>query len=216
MKPARIEALSDGIFAIVMTLLVLELHVPTVEVYQAGTVSSELLQALGLLWPKFLSFVVSFILIGIYWTGHHIQFGFVKKANFNFIWLNMLFLLLISVIPFSTALLGEYPFAQISIIIYGLNLISAGLLLYGNWRYARTRDLIDASAISSELRRNARQKILLPPFMYFMAILASFVNTKVSLVLFILGPIVYFIPVTTRLWDTITDPLGRHRDTTTG
>lgn len=203
MKPSRIEALSDGIFAIVMTLLVLELKVPVAET------SYDLIEGLATLWPKFVSFIISFLILGIYWGGHHIQFGFVKRANFNFMWLNIIFLLSISLIPFSTALLGEHPYEQIALITYGINLIICALLLYANWKYAQRHNLVDTAEISAELRRNARHKILLPPTLYFIAIVLSFVNTRLSLLLFIAGPLIYFIPVSTRIWNAITDPFSK-------
>ncbi len=203
MKPARIEALSDGIFAIVMTLLVLELRVPAAEV------STDLAHSLALLWPKFISFIISFLILGIYWGGHHIQFGFVKRANFNFMWINIIFLLFVSLIPFSTALIGEHPYEQIALVIYGINLIICALILYASWRYARKNALIESREISEELRRNARHKMLLPPTLYFIAILLSFIDTRLSLALFVAGPLIYFIPVSTRVWNALTDPLSR-------
>lgn len=204
MKPSRIEALSDGIFAIVMTLLVLELHVPHV----AGALSTALLD----LWPKVLVFVISFVILAIYWTGHHIQFTFVKAANFNYTWLNILFLLAICLVPFSSALLGEYPLKQTSQLVYGINLIFCGLLLYIAWRYAQKAGLVEPQRMTKELRRNSRHKMLLPPLLYVLAILVSFVDTRASLFFFAFGPVTYFIPVDSRLWNFLLNPFPAFSD----
>ncbi len=201
MKPSRIEALADGIFAIVMTILILEIKVP---------IGEDIGPALLALWPKFLSFVISFVIVSIYWTSHHIQFSKIKSSNFSHLWLNIFFMLAVCVIPFSTGLLGEHPHNQVAQIFYGLNLIMCGVIMFRSWNYAIANDrLVEAGTVSQELRYNAQQKMLLPPFVYLIAIIASFFNTNLSLALFVLGPIIYFIPVTTRTWEIVADPFGK-------
>lgn len=202
MKPARIEALADGVFAIVMTLLILEIGVPVV--HESSHMNQDLVMGLAALWPKLVSFVASFLVLGIYWGGHHLIFGQVKRITFHYMWLNLLFLLAVTFIPFSTALLGEYPFQPIAQIIYGLNLIIAGLLLHAVWRVALRIDLVDHAVISHEMRRNARNKILLPSLIYAIGIALVFWNPTISIAAFILGPILYLLPVDTRLWKLIT------------
>ncbi len=105
LKPNRMEALSDGVFAIVMTLLVIELSVPLISKLKAA---EELGGMLTEMWPKFLAFAVSFLVLGILWSIHHFQFHFIKRSNGMFTWINILFLLSVALIPFSTALIGEY------------------------------------------------------------------------------------------------------------
>jgi uncharacterized membrane protein len=205
MKLARIEALSDGIFAIVMTLLILEIKVPALHGHDVAHLSQELFA----LWPKFISFIVSFVVIGVYWTSHHIQFSYLKRTDFNHIWRNIATLFFISLIPFSAALLGEYPFEQMAQAFYALNLIFTALSLYRAWVYAIADNrLADPGDISAELRKNARHKMLLPALIYSVAILLSFIDTRVSLALFVLGPAIYFIPVDSRLWGKISKPVA--------
>jgi uncharacterized membrane protein len=210
MKPARIEALADAIFAIVMTLLVLELRVPA---HMAGdylTESQNLVMGLTELWPKFLAFIVSFIVIAIFWSGHHIQFLYIKRADFPFMWRNIVFFFFICLIPFSASLLGEYHNEPVALVFYGINLIMCGVLIYYNWAYALYEgNLVDIDEISDELKRNAKAKMLIPPVLYFIAVLAAFVNVQISLLFFALGPIIYFIPVTTTVWEKIVDPLKK-------
>jgi uncharacterized membrane protein len=129
----RIEALTDGVFAVAMTLLVLDLRVPEL---QPPLDISQLPVRLLALWPKFLSYAISFVILGVYWVGHHIQLSFIRRADRPLLWINLLFLLWVALVPFSTALLSEYPAAQAAITVYGLNLIAIGLTLALHWWYA--------------------------------------------------------------------------------
>ncbi len=210
MRPARIEALSDGIFAIVMTLLILELKVPIL--HNEPVTSLGLLDALSHLWPKFLSYLTSFVILAIYWLSHHIQFGYIARTNFNHVWMNLIFLLFVTFIPFSTAFLGEYPTSVLAHFIYGLNLIACGCALYVSWHYAITENrLTDPNSISKTLEINARHKILLPPAIYFVAMVTSLVSPILSLIIFALGPILYFVPIDSHTWNflIIKSPINR-------
>ncbi len=211
MKTTRIEALTDAIFAIVMTILVLDLKVPdmaSLTLFSNASLGTELLH----LWPKFAAFIVSFIIIATYWNSHNIQSIKIKQSSITHIWLNLLFLLFVCLIPFSAALIGEYPYNQASEIIYAANLILCGVTLYAVWSYAVTDErLVEEGSVSRELRFNAKNKVLLPPTFYLLGIIASFFNTHLTLIFYALGPIVYFIPVDTRTWEFLTDPFNRHR-----
>ena len=101
----RVEALTDGIFAVAMTLLVLDIEVP--EVQQATGTANLPLKLLALV-PKMLSYIISFIILGVYWVGHHAQLAFIHRADRPLLWINILFLLWVALVPFSTALLSEY------------------------------------------------------------------------------------------------------------
>jgi uncharacterized membrane protein len=134
----RIEALTDGIFAVVMTLLVLDISVPQISSsahYAIGSVAAgtELLKRLFDLWPKILSFGISFIILAIYWMAHHRQFHYIKHLDRTLIWINIIFLMAACLLPFSTSLLGEYREQEISILVYGSNSIIIGSLLYIQW-----------------------------------------------------------------------------------
>jgi uncharacterized membrane protein len=117
----RLETFSDGVFAIVITLLVLELRVPEVH----G--SNELVQALKDLLPKFISFIVSFVYITIYWINHHQLFHMIKNTNRGLFWLNSLFLMCLTFIPFPTALIGSYPMDPVAVIFYGLAMMATAV-----------------------------------------------------------------------------------------
>ncbi len=121
MNKSRLEAFSDGVFAIVITLLILEIHIPDVPY-------SGLEKALIELFPSVVAYVMSFIIIGIYWVSHHNSLQPIRKIDRPFLWLNILLLLFISFIPFPTALLGKYPFKALPIIIYGVDLMACNMI----------------------------------------------------------------------------------------
>lgn len=125
MSKQRVEALSDGVFAIVITLLILDIKVPDVDYRQ-------LMAGLIAVLPRIYAYAISFGVIGVYWLAHHQSLQLIGKLNGYLIWLNFAYLLSVSFMPFPTALLGRYPMQPIPIVIYGLNLIVAnatGLLL---------------------------------------------------------------------------------------
>src|SRR6266487_2888595 len=106
----RIEAFSDGVFAVAITLLVLNLQVPQL------ASANELVPKLSELWPKLLSYALSFVIVGIYWVAHHNTFHYIKQSDRNLLWLNILLLMCIVFLPFPTALLGQYPEQRVSVI----------------------------------------------------------------------------------------------------
>jgi uncharacterized membrane protein len=182
----RIETLTDGIFAIVMTILVLELvlpHIPQSEVYK------ELPKHLLELWPVFLSYVTSFIILGFFWMGHDKQFHYIKRVNGTLLWISIFYLMFIALIPFSTILIGEYGDQQISVLIYGVNLTIASSLNYMHWRYATINHrLVDSDLDPIHIRLVAR-RYLIVIFMLMIAIVVSFENINASLLLYIATPL---------------------------
>lgn len=187
----RIEALTDGIFATVMTVLVLSLSVPVISTVN---LPSELAVDLESLLPNIVSYVISFIVIGVYWVGHHAVFHFVKRTNRPLIWLNILFLLCVGIIPFSTALIGKYPFQQITTTIYGANLIAAGLSLYALLWYSNSNNRLVDKQHDRQLVNLARRRILVGPLVYLVAIILSFIDTRISLIIYAITPIYYILP----------------------
>jgi len=123
MEKSRLEAFSDGVFAIVITLLILDIRFPEVAYDQFAN-------ALVSLFPRILAYVMSFIIIGLYWVVHHSSMHAIKKTDRGFLWLNILLLLGVSFIPFPTSLLGRYPFQAWPIVIYGLTLIACNAVGY--------------------------------------------------------------------------------------
>jgi len=191
LSTSRLETLTDGIFAIAMTLLVLNLQVPQIP---AALVAARLPHELGALWPKVLSFVLSFVVVGVYWVGHHNQFHYIRRVDRSFMWINILFLLAIAFIPFSAGLLGAFVRQQLVVAIYGLNLVAVGATLSLIWWYATTdHRLVDADLPPLAVRAGGR-RILLGVGLYLLAVALVFVNTWLSVALYILVPILYILP----------------------
>lgn len=187
----RIEALTDGVFAITMTLLILEIKVPILE---GSSVSHELPSHLSALWPKFAAYAISFITLGVYWVGHHLQFVSIHKADRNLLWINMLFLLATGFVPFTTALMGEYWHEPLPVAIYGLNLIAVSAMIWFHWAYATHRRRLIAPEIDDGIIRSASRVILLGPLVYIFAIALAWVNTGISIALYGLANLIYIVP----------------------
>jgi uncharacterized membrane protein len=187
----RIEALTDGVFAVAMTLLVLDIKVPEL---QPPLAMAELPLKLLVLWPKFLSYIISFVILGVYWVGHHIQLSFIRRADRPLLWINILFLLWVALVPFSTALLSEYSKTRVAIAIYGANLIAIGLTLALHWWYATAESRHVDPDIHPHLVRGAMKRTLLAPLVYLIAIALSFVRAELSLILYALVPVLYILP----------------------
>lgn len=131
----RLILFSDAVFAIAITLLAIELKVP--EFHQQLVTEHDLAASLGHMIPKFIGFLISFFIIGHYWSVHHRLFGFVENYNLRLLWLNLLFLLAIVLMPFSTAFYSEYIsyFLKTPVVLYVSNISFLGFMSYAMWRY---------------------------------------------------------------------------------
>ena len=182
----RLETLTDGIFAIAMTILVFGLSIPDVA-------PAALPAALGKLWPNLLSLIVSFVILGVYWVATHTEFQYIRRADHMLIWLNIFFLLAVSLVPFSAGLLGHYPTQQLAVILYGVNLLVCVCFHAGMWWHAtREHHLVDAD-LSPQIVRLGKRLALFPIVGYVLAIGLSVVNTWISLLLYALVPVPYIL-----------------------
>ena len=120
MKKSRLEAFSDGVLAIIITIMVLELRVP----------HEPTLAALGMMWPKLLSYLLSFVFVGIYWNNHHHLWQVVERVNGSVLWANLHLLFWLSLVPLVTAWMGENHFAAAPVAVYGVVLLGSGLAYY--------------------------------------------------------------------------------------
>lgn len=139
--PDRLKALADGVFAIVMTLLILELGIPTVEAAE----ETGLGEALREMWPEFLGYVLSFLVLGIFWLIHHMLFDSIKWYDTTLVWLNIVFLLIAALLPFTTGLFAVHGATTITAVIYGLNMLLLFDLGWAIWTYVTAnRRLVEA------------------------------------------------------------------------
>lgn len=187
LSTTRIETLTDGVFAIVMTLLVLELEVPDV---RGGHLIDVLLHD----WPAYASYAISFVMLGVYWVSHHVQCNSIRFADRPFLWLNLLFLFLVSLVPFSTALLGKYWQVPALPTLYGLHLMAIGSVSYGLWSYATYRHRLVDRDISPLLVGLVKRRVLLTPIVCAVAIALSWFFPRLSLLLYIFLPAYYILP----------------------
>lgn len=187
----RLEAFSDGVFAVAITLLVLNLHVPDLA---TSVVSKELPHELFDLWPKLLIYMLSFVIVGIYWVAHHNTFHYIKRSDRNLLWINILLMMCIVFIPFPTALIGQYPEQQISVVIYAGTLVITGCTLQLLWWYATSNYRLVDREIDPQLVQGATRRNLMAPLIYLLSIGISFLSVEASLVFFILVPVYYIFP----------------------
>nr|WP_010130419.1 TMEM175 family protein [Microbulbifer agarilyticus] len=119
----RLEAFSDGVFAILITLLILEIEIPEL----SSIDDRSMLQGLLVLLPKFTAFILSYLVLAIYWLSHHDLFARMQHINGKILWLNLLLLLPMCVIPFTTSLAGDYPHNSVSVFIYAIHITIIGI-----------------------------------------------------------------------------------------
>lgn len=186
----RIETLADGVFAIAMTLLVFDIGVPHLPSSDLGRLPAEL----AALWPKLLAYVLSFVVLGVYWIGHHNQFFYIRRATRAFLWLNILFLMFVAFIPFSAQLLGQYPTQRVAVVVYGLNLVIVGIALYLVWWYASANHRLVDPDLERATIRIASRRILTGPFVYLAAVVMSLISLPLTLVVYAAVPLLYILP----------------------
>jgi len=145
--PSRVLALSDGVFAIIMTLLVLDIRVPQL----SG--GKPLAAALGELRPSLTAFVISFIVAGMYWVGHRDLFGLIRRTDRGLVWLNIVYLLPLCLLPFGVGLLGRYDREPAALRIYGLILSAIAVMRTAIWLYATHRPQLLWKRLDQRQRR---------------------------------------------------------------
>jgi uncharacterized membrane protein len=181
MNSNRLEAFSDGVLAIIITIMVLELKVPH------GTDLKELEPVL----PVFLSYILSFIYVGIYWNNHHHMMHAVQKVNGGILWANLHLLFWLSLIPFVTGWLGENHFAELPMALYGVVLLMAAIayfILQNRILAVQGKDSLLAKALGKDLKGKAS------PIIYIVAIIASFYSPWIAGALYILLALMWLIP----------------------
>lgn len=186
----RLIFLSDGVFAITITLLVLEIKVPEIP---EALVATELPNALLHLLPKILAHILSFIVLGIYWSGHHNTFMHIKRHNRFLLWLNILFLMCVASMPFATGLLSQYHEHLLSIVTYSGILAGAGLVMDLMWWYATTHNLVEED-IDSEFVAFVHHRNRLAPVIYLLSIAISFFSITVAKFLIFIVAVLYIVP----------------------
>ena len=193
----RLVFFSDAVFAIAITLLIIEIKVPEIE----GAITEQgFLHSLLLIAPKFVGFILSFFIIGLYWFIHHRMFGYVTGQNGKLIWLNLVFLFSIVLMPFSTAVYSEYSTPNhihliTPYLVYVLNICLTGFMNYMLWKYiGNFSNGVISEKFEDQFLRNAKLRSLLIPFTFLLSLLVSIIVNP------IIGRFVLcFIPLFMRL-----------------
>jgi uncharacterized membrane protein len=190
----RLAALSDGIFAVAMTLLVLDLHVPS-----ATQVHSEraLLAALGSLGPQWIAYGMSFLTLGIFWAGQQTQLNHIAEGTRDLTWINLGFLFAITVMPLSTRLLAEFITYRVALGLYWLNIFVPGAMLFWSWAYATRANLVKADT-PGEVRNSICRRIAIAQSLYAAGAALCLINTWVSIAAIVLVQLNYAIAP--RIW----------------
>ena len=190
----RLAALSDGIFAVAMTLLVLDLHIPTAaQVHGDG----ELLAALCVLGPQWLAYLMSFLTLGIFWAGQQTQLNHIGEGTRDLTWIHLLFLFFITLLPLSTRLLAEFITFRTALLIYWLNILALGATLYWSWTHATHAGLIKDDT-PDEVRASICRRILIAQSLYAAGAALCVINTWVSIGVIVLVQLNY--AVAPRVW----------------
>jgi len=202
LSPHRLAALSDGIFAIAMTLLILDVKLPPLP---ADASEALLGQSLLEMLPKIGSYVLSFVVLGVYWVSHQAVFHYIRHTNRFFLWINLIFLMCVAFLPFSTGFLSQFTASATSSVFYGFTLGLTGAALGAVQFYATTNHFLIDSSIPHQLIKAGRRRINLMAIAYFLIALTAFVSVRASQILYLLTPLIYMLPSRVdHLWTDVT------------
>ena len=185
-----IGSFTDGVFAIIITILVLEIGVPS------DLSEQSLREALDETGATLVAWVISFLIVGMYWVWHRDLFGRVRAVNRDLVWLNLIFLLPVSLIPFAAAVLGEYHDEPIALHLYGLVLIAASLARVGMYQTVSKRPALLWEPSTARARRIGLAISAAPIILYLVAMLLAGLAPTVSLVVYFAVPAAYFVLIT--------------------
>lgn len=173
----RVINFSDAVFAFAATLLVLKIDIPQLSGIDMNT---QLVQTLINMWPEYLANIISFLVIGYYWLNHHAIFGLLKRFNSTIVWINIIFLISVSFIPFPVDLYGDFPTTPIVVVFYSLSLAVVGYLLALIWWYASYNNRLIDRKMSKRRINYYRARTLVAPFVFTFAIPLVYIHPIVA------------------------------------
>jgi uncharacterized membrane protein len=185
----RLAALSDGIFAVAMTLLVLDLHLPTAAEVHG---ERELLVALGSLGPQWVAYGMSFLTLGIFWAGQQTQLNHLAEGTRDLTWIHLAFLFAVTLLPLSTRLLAEFITYRSALLLYWLNILALGAILYWSWKHAAREGLVKDDT-PLEVRASICKRIVIAQSLYAAGAALCVINTWVSIAAIVLVQLNYAI-----------------------
>jgi len=186
LKTSRVEALTDSIYAFSMTLLIIGFEVVLNRPHKLN--NGQLTKELFSLWPDFLHYVLGFIILGAFWIEHHHQFHFIKRTDSKLLFINVIGLMFIALIPFSTLIVGDYGELRIAALMFETNLLIAGLIMYAHWIYVtRERRLTDGK-LEPHIVEFYKRRNLVIPIISIIAIFLSLINPRFGTVFYFTAP----------------------------
>jgi uncharacterized membrane protein len=185
----RVAALSDGIFGVAMTLLLLELHVP---LRDAVADETALVHALVAMLPQLLVYLMSFMTLGIFWVGQQTQLSNLSRSDRHLTWIHLAFLFLVTILPFSTRLLAEFITFRTALVVYWFNILLLGSLLYACWRRATCAGLVVPELKPDEITSIYR-RIVIAQALYALGAVLCLINTYVSIGFIVLVQLNYAV-----------------------
>jgi TMEM175 potassium channel family protein len=183
----RLAALSDGVFAVAMTLLVLDLRAPAAEIIRG---EGDLGAALVALAPRLVAYLMSFLTLGIFWIGQQTQLNHIARADRDLAWINLGFLFTVTLMPFSTSLLAEFIAYRTAFLVYWVNILLLGLLLLASWKRARAGGLVDPEAPPA-IDQAIVRRILVAQGLYALGALLCLIGTGWSIGFVVLVQLCY-------------------------
>ncbi len=181
----RIIFFSDAVMAIAITLLAIDLRVPEI----AGlATTADMAAHLVAMWPRFLSFIVSFGVVAVYWNSHHRNFNLIRRYDGRLIVLNLLFLLCITCMPFIAGLLGQYPAVPLSLMVYAGAVAATGYCLAAIWWYATDKHRLVDADLDSHFIRSRNVIGFIGPTMFVLSIPAALVSSTLAIAVWCLSP----------------------------
>jgi uncharacterized membrane protein len=185
----RLAALSDGIFAVAMTLLVLDLRVPATEAVRS---ERDLWHALAALSPQIVMYMMSFTTLGIFWLGQQTQLNYLARSSRSLAWIHIVFLFAVTMTPFSTRLLAEFPAYRIALLAYWVNLLLLGITLYFSWVCAEETEVVK-DEMPREVPTAIKRRIVIGQGLYAFGALLCIVSTYLSIAFIVLVQLNYAV-----------------------
>jgi uncharacterized membrane protein len=196
---SRIEALSDGIFAFAATLLVVDFRTPDVADVHS---EAQFLAALSASAPRLIPWLMSLMTLGIFWIGQQTQLNLLERSNRDLSWLHLVFLAIVTALPFTTRLLADFLTYRTAFLVYWANIFLIGACLYATWSYAERAKLIREDA-RGDVSRAVRRRIVVAQSLYAIGALAGLLNVTLGITLILLIQLNYVIaprlPILSRL-----------------
>jgi uncharacterized membrane protein len=185
----RLAALSDGIFAVAMTLLVLDIHIPSASAIHS---EAELCWALTGMAPQWIAYLMSFLTLGIFWAGQQTQLNHLREGSRDLTWIHLAFLFAITLMPLTTRLLAEFITFRMALVLYWLNILLPGAMLYWSWTHATHRRLIKED-IAAEVQGAICRRILIAQSLYAFGAALCVVSNYLSIGFIVLVQLNYAI-----------------------